>query len=98
MIGKDEIAEAIRNADAIAEEHEDMPAYWRKRGFDAEGLAYVAMQRGLRSVVALRGESPNLGGRPAAVRVTPEEQRLQIAFAAAFMDGFAARDAIKESQ
>lgn len=98
MIGKDEIARAVSDADALSEEHEDLPAYWRKRGVDIEGLAYVAMQRGLRAVLRLRGDSPNLGGRPAAVRFTPDEQRLQTAFAAAFMDGFAARDAIKEDQ
>jgi hypothetical protein len=98
MIGKDDIARAISDADALAEEHENLPAYWRKRGVDIEGLTYVAMQRGLRAVLMLRGENPNLGGRPVAVRLNRDEQRLQTAFAAAFMDGFAARDAIKEDQ
>lgn len=96
MIGKDEIARAISDADALSEEYEDMPAYWRQRGVDIEGLTYVAMQRGLRAVLMMRGESPNLGGRPAAVRFTRKEQRMQMLFASLFMDGFAARDAIKE--
>lgn len=36
MIGKDTIAEAIRYADAQAEEHEDLPSYWRNRGGDED--------------------------------------------------------------
>jgi hypothetical protein len=97
MIGKDEIARAISDADAVAEEHEDLPAYWRKRGVDIEGLTYVAMQRGLRAVMVMRGQNPNLGGRPATVSLSREEQRMQMLFASIFMDGFAARDAIKEA-
>lgn len=96
MIGKDEIARAISDADALAEEHEDLPAYWRQRGIDIKGLSEVAMQRGLRAMMMMRGQNPNVGGRPAPVRVSPEDRRLQMAFAAAFMDGFAARDAIPE--
>ena len=93
MIGKDQIAESIRNADALAEEHHDLPAFWGQRGVDIGGLSYVAMQRGLRAVMALRGESPNLT-KPTAVSLTREEQRLQMMFAATFMDGFAARDGV----
>lgn len=96
MIGKDEIARAASDVDALAEEHQDLPAYWRQRGVDIEGLSYVAMQRGLRALMLMRGGNPNFGGRPAAVKLSREDQRLQMALAAAFMDGFAARDAIPE--
>jgi hypothetical protein len=98
MIGKDEIARAVSDADALAEEHEDLPAYWRARGVDIQGLGYVAMQRGLRAVMMVRGENPNTLGQWKTVHLSPEEERLQMAFASAFMDGFAARDAIKEDK
>lgn len=94
MIGKDKIAEAIRYADALSEEHNDLPGYWRERGVDVEGLSYVAMQRGLRGVVVLKGGNPNSQKR-LPVKLTGSEERFQMMLAAAFMDGFAARDAIK---
>jgi hypothetical protein len=97
MIGKDEIAEACRYADALAEEHQDLPAYWQERGVDIAGLSYVAMQRGLRAVMMLRGENPNLT-RPTRISLTRGEERLQTAFAASFMDGFAARDRIEREE
>jgi hypothetical protein len=59
VIGKDEIAEGIRYADAEAEEHNDFPAYWAKRDVDAEGLSDVAMQRALRVLMIEKGISPN---------------------------------------
>jgi hypothetical protein len=97
MIGKDEIAEACRYADALAEEHQDLPAYWRERGVDIDGLTYVAMQRGLRVVMMLRGENPNLS-QPTRINLKPEEVRMQAAFATIFMDGFAARDRIEREE
>lgn len=95
MIGQDQIAESVRNADAVSEER-GLEALCRERGVDLEGLSYVAMQRGLRGVMALRGDDPNMphGG---VVATSPAERRIQMTLAAAFMDGFLARDGIREN-
>jgi hypothetical protein len=95
MIGKDQIAESIRYADARIEEHGDMRAYWAERGVDVEGLSYVAMQRGLRAVMRLKGINPNQP-KPVTIRLTREEEMLQTMIAAAFMDGFAAHENLKD--
>lgn len=89
MIGKDEIAEGVRYADARVEETGDMPAFWTSRDVDIEGLMYVAMQRGLRVVMIEKGISPNQQ-RPATVPLTFAEQQRQAKYASIFMDGFAA--------
>jgi hypothetical protein len=89
MIGKHEIAESIRNADALAEEHHDLPAFWKERGVDMAGLTYVAEQRGLRAVMMLQGVNPNQR-KPYPVALSAKERQLHALFAAMFMDGFAA--------
>lgn len=88
MIGKAEISEAMRYTDAISEEMEDLPRYWRERGVDAEALGYCAMQHGLRQVMIIRGLSPNVT-KPTPLAFTPDEVELQIKFAGAWMSGFA---------
>lgn len=95
MIGKDDIAHAIASADAIVEEHGDLGTYWRQRNVDIHGLAYVAEQRGLRAVMMLRGENPNVR-KPTPIALSERERQMMAAFAASFMDGFAARDRLQQ--
>jgi hypothetical protein len=97
MIGKDEIAEASRNADAISEEHRDLPRFWRERGVDIEGLEYVAEQRALRAGMVFDGQSPNFT-RSTPVYLSPQAERLQPLLAAVFIDGFAAGFTVKDDE
>lgn len=87
MIGKNEIAEAVRYGDALTEEHGDLPGYLHGLGVDIDGLGYVAMQRGLRMVMKEKGLDPNQA-HPVAVSLTPAEQERQLRYASVFMDGF----------
>lgn len=88
LIGIEQIAESLRYVDAISEEHQDQPRFWRERGVDVEGLMYVAMQSGLRSVMIIKGMNPNITKRT-PVALTPDEVELQVKFAAAFFSGCA---------
>jgi hypothetical protein len=88
MIGKDQIAETIRYNDAASEEH-GLETFLRQRGVDIDGLAYVARQRGLRGIMALRGENPNVQV-PTRVRHTEAETKVLAMIAAGVMDGFMA--------
>lgn len=89
MIGKDQISEAMRYTDAISEEMEDLPRYWRERGVDVDALTRCAMQHGLRQVMIMRGMSPNVAKATPVTGMTPAEQEFQIKFAGAWMSGFA---------
>ncbi len=97
MIGKNEIAEASRNADAITEEHEDLPGYWRERGVEIDGLTYVAEQRALRAAMMLDGQHPNQAPG-STVRLSAEAEKLQPLLAAVFMDGFVAGFTVKNNE
>lgn len=94
MIGKEQIAEAMRYADAIIEEHGDFGAFWRKHDVDADGLVYVAMQRALRVIMMEKGLNPNVQ-HPTAVRLTGKDQAQQMKYASVFMDGFAAAASLR---
>lgn len=97
MITQDQMAEAARHADALLEEHQDIPRYWRERGVDLDGLIHVAVQRGLRAVMIKRGEKPGDIIRPASVRLSKREEVMVKTYAAMFLDGFAVRDRIETS-
>lgn len=88
MIDKDAISEAMRNTDAIAAEHEDIPGYWTERGVDTEGLTDCAMQHGLRVVMVHQGRSPNLPRRT-KIALSTQDQRAQVEAAGSWMAGFA---------
>jgi hypothetical protein len=95
MIGKDQIAEAARYADAGAEEH-GLQTYLRGHDIDHEGLMYVANQRALRAVMIERGQSPNVT-RPTPVNLTREELNRMVTYAALFMDGFVVGVSIEQN-
>jgi hypothetical protein len=96
VIGRDEIAEVCRNNDAIAEEHHDLPEFYREYGVDILGLAYVANQRALRAAMILDSQNPNLI-RPKEVHLSTHIQMLLPMFASIFMDGFTAGLIVKET-
>lgn len=90
MIGKDQLAEIVRNHDALAEEHGLSSEWWGERfDVDDRGLMYVAMQRALRVVMLRKGLNINVQ-EPTRVMLTPNEITDQGQFAAIFLDGFAA--------
>lgn len=100
MIGKDQIAEAARNADAHAEEL-GLPDYCKQKGIDLEGLAYVAQQRAMRAVaVSIDGRPPetfqNMRERR-VIRLSPLAERLVPILAATWMDAFTAGLTAKEA-
>jgi hypothetical protein len=92
MIEKETIAEAIRNMDAVAEEHQDFGKHLRMLGIDPDDLLYVANQRALRLILIDKGVNPNRPHR--SVKLTMEESRRQNRYALAFIDGFVTRDGI----
>ncbi len=93
MIGKDEIATAVRSADAAIDGGQLFAEFWSERAVDPDGLIYVAKQRALRGILVLRGE--NLQDKPFSVQLSASERRIETILTAMFLDGFAARGEIK---
>lgn len=98
MLTKDNIAEAVRYADARSEELGTLDAYCEAEGVELSGLVYVANQRALRMAMILDGQHPNPPGaaRVSAVELPPEVERLIPVFASAWLDGFNAGRTAKE--
>lgn len=94
MIGKDELAEAARYADAESEEH-GFEGYCKLHGIDPEALTYVAEQRGLRAVMVMRGENPNLV-RSTPVALSRQEVELMTMFASSVINGIVIGLTLKE--
>jgi hypothetical protein len=94
MVGRAELAEAVRYNDAITEERgrgDQFPKMLAELGIDAEGASHVAFQRGLRTLAFVKGGDPETWGAIAAAGGLTEEQGKIIAWAAAmFLDGLAA--------
>jgi hypothetical protein len=91
MIGKDQLAEAVRYNDAISEEGRGLPRLLADLGIDAEGATYVAYQRALRALALVKGGDPEVWGGIAALGgLTAEQQAILSTLAAAFLDGLAA--------
>lgn len=89
----DRLAEACRAADDGSDAAGNFETYWHERGVDPSDLAYVAKQRALRAVLIERGVDPNVSA-PTGVRLTRDEQLRQLAYAAVWMDGFAASNVL----
>lgn len=100
MIGKDQIAEATRYADARAEEL-GLPGWCSAYDISLDGLVYVAEQRALRAV-ALGIDNlpqtalPTTARRP--IRLSSQAAKLTPLFAATWMDAFAAGFTTKQQQ
>lgn len=91
MLTRDNIAEAARYADARAEEL-GLPGWAAAYDIELDGLTYVANQRALRTGMTIEGRDPRKldQTRMSLVRLKPSTERLMPAFAATWMDGFAA--------
>lgn len=99
MLGKDEIAEATRYADARAEEL-GLPGWCAAYDIELKGLMYVAEQRALRAVALGIDKRPpdtfrDLTARR-VIRLSPLAEMLAPLFAATWMDAFAAGFTAKE--
>lgn len=93
MITADQIKEAMRNLDAMAEEQANDPGQLAAQlGADPAGLTYCAMQHGLRAaLLAHRGEAALRALSPTAftgVSLTDAEQATMFLTGAAFLNGF----------
>jgi hypothetical protein len=99
MLGKDEIAEAVRYADARAEEL-GLPALCEAEDIDLDGLSYVAEQRGLRAAMMLDGQDPGKLSRSQAtvVQLPPHIQKLVPFLATVWMDAFFAGRSAKQDE
>lgn len=92
MIGKDQISEAVRCNDALAEENLDFEAFWEAQDVSIRDLTYVAHQRALRAAMVYDGQDPRAMSRthPTPVNLSPEALALIPTLVAAWVDGFAA--------
>lgn len=93
MIGRNELAEAVRYNDALSEEAggEGLPAMLASLGIDVGGATYVAYQRALRGLVMVKGGDAETWGAIASVRgLTKEQQDILAALAGMFVDGLVA--------
>lgn len=99
MIGRDEIAEAARYADARMTEL-GLPAWMVAYDLDQEGVVYVASQRALRAGMMVEGRDPTElpQDRLSLVRLRPSTQRLLPLLTANWLDGFAAGYTVKAGQ
>jgi hypothetical protein len=90
MIGKDELAEAARYADARAEEL-GLQEWAKQVGVDIDGLVYVANQRALRAAMIVDGQDPtNMPlDRMTTVRLSPAVRELLPFLTTVVIDGFA---------
>lgn len=97
MIGRDEIAEAARYADAQAEEL-GLAGWALDKDLSLDGMVYVASQRALRAAMTLDGQDPRTLSKTEAslVRLPPELHDMVPLLAAVYMDGFAAGFTAKE--
>lgn len=95
MIGKDQLAEAARYNDALVEERtaggaEGVESVLAELGIAPEQAHYVAFQRGLRALAALKGgDAEAWGAIAAAGGLTEEQEGVILASASSFMDGLA---------
>jgi hypothetical protein len=90
MIGKDEIAEAARYADARAEEL-GLPGWCEANGVDLTGLLYVADQRALRAAMVMEGQNPQSLSPTefSVVKLKPSTKALIPFLTSVILDGFA---------
>lgn len=87
MIDRDDIARAVRDSDAMAEEI-GREATLTRRGVDPSGVEYVADQRALRVGLAMEGRKVD-PAKP-VVKLSEPVDALQPAFGALWVDGFLA--------
>lgn len=99
MIGRDEIAEAARYADARMTEL-GLPAWMVAYDLDQDGLMYVASQRALRAAMMWEGRDPREldPSRLSLVRLGAQGERLMPLATANWLDGFAAGYTVKAGQ
>jgi hypothetical protein len=100
MIGKDELAEAARYADAQSEEL-GLPDWCGQHGVDLNGMSEVALQRAIRAAYMYDGGDPRKlprSGPLFPVKLSPTANRLVPLFATLAMDGMAIGIAAKETE
>ena len=88
MVSREVLASVVTDNDRRAERR-GTTVVLQGLGFDPGGAAYVAEQRALRAVLAMRGPLPDTS-RPFAVALSSEEHRLLTAMASVWLDGLAA--------
>lgn len=87
MITKDQLSAACRAHDNASDTGTSFEEILQRRGVNAKDAAYVAEQRALRMILAMRGQDAPM--QFAAIRLTPDEEKLLMKLAAAWMDGLA---------
>ena len=88
MISVNELAEAARYMDAMAEEH-GFTEWTKLSGIDADALQYVANQRALRVAMMMDGQDPSKLSRTVktTVSLSPRIQKLMPHLTVLAMDG-----------
>jgi len=92
MIGRDQIAEACRYLDAIAEEGRSFDELVAERNIDLDGLMYVGEQRAIRIALIYAGVDPTSLPRDRMTGVDPPQpiKNLIKPCQLAFIDGLMA--------